>query len=140
MREGAEILAPVLTPHGFKFRLTDSGQSSGGHFACGDYVRGGWRLELHFRWSLGLVGYHHGNLSVGHEHYLWAVTGRRNMGQYPGFSDEPLHGFQTLARDLQVYFEAFLHGDAAQFEHICRDAERHADEWARMSPLQRLNT
>ena len=137
--EGSEILSPVLVPHGFAFRVIDAGPSSGGDFACGDFTRGAWRLELHFRFSLGLVCYHHGNISVGHEHYLWAVTGRRAAGEYPGFSDDPLHGFQGLATDLSAYFGAFLRGDVTQFQQICGEATRRAEEWSRMSPLQRLS-
>lgn len=49
---GAKILEQVLGPHGFEFRFQSEGQSSGGLFACGQFVRGDRALELHFRYSL----------------------------------------------------------------------------------------
>lgn len=117
----------------------DTGQSSGGTFAAGDYRRRSWSLELHVRQSLGLVSYHHRSLTLSHVSYLWAVSGRRDVGQYPGFSDDTLDSFRRLATDLQKYFSAFLCGDAVEFARIHSEAQRLGNERARLSPLQRLS-
>jgi hypothetical protein len=108
-RPGCEILDMVLVPLGFQFTLRDAGQSSGGDFAWGEYVRGDRRLELHFRWSLGLVMYHLGSTQVSHEGYVRAM-GAAGGNAYPGFSDNALDGFRHLRRDLEKYGEVFLRG------------------------------
>ena len=111
LRKGCEILDPVMNSHGFRFAKRDSGRGSGGYFANGDYVRGDRRLELHFRYSLGLVAYHIGAESVSHDAYLRALTKGEGGNQYPGFSDDPLEGFRHLAHDLQKFCSDFLSGD-----------------------------
>ena len=57
LREGTTILDPLLNEHGFNFVMTSAGKGSGGHFAVGEYRRGERRLELHYRWGLGIVCY-----------------------------------------------------------------------------------
>jgi len=111
LREGCEILDPVMNSHGFRFAPRNSGRGSSGYYANGDYVRGDRRLELHFMYSLGLVTYHIGAASVSHDAYLRALTKDEGGNQYPGFSDDPLNGFRHLAHDLQKFCSDFLSGD-----------------------------
>lgn len=54
---GVEILNPSMAAHGFVFGFGASGKGSGGLAAWGEFVRGARRLELNFRYSLGLVCY-----------------------------------------------------------------------------------
>jgi hypothetical protein len=108
LRAGCEILDPVLMADGFVRRKIQFGQGSGGSFARTEYQRGDRRLELHFRYSLGLVTYHVAALSLSHEAYMRAVLGRRGANQYPGFSEDPLDGFRHLRHDLERYCVDFL--------------------------------
>ena len=55
MAGGAAILARELSPAGFTFQMTSRGHNSGGSFAAGRFTRGDQYLEIHFRYSLGLV-------------------------------------------------------------------------------------
>jgi hypothetical protein len=139
LTRGADILAPALVPHGFSFHVTDSGHGSGGNFAVGDFIRGDRRLELHFRWSLGLVGYGLGKRAVGHEAYMWVVTGRRTGGSYPGASDSPLDGFECLRQDLVIHCSAFLSGTDAEFLNIITRADELLKWYASLSPLQKMD-
>jgi hypothetical protein len=111
LRAGAEILRPVMEPSGFAFVEGPSGGSSGGRFARGDFVRGDRRLELHLRYSLGLVTYHVGPYLAPHEAYMRELLGGRGGNRYPGFSDDPLDGFRNLAHDLATFAGDFLTGD-----------------------------
>jgi hypothetical protein len=127
---GVEVLGPELVPHGFRFEPRGAGHGSGGPFAWGEFVRGDRRLELHFRWSLGFVIYHVGELSLGHEAYLRALGIARGTSHYPGFSDDPLDGFRHLAQDLARYLTEFVQGDAAVFESAApAEMARLAREW-----------
>src|SRR6185503_3151202 len=108
---GARELEGLLVPQGFVFRVTDEGKSSGGGYVSGEYQRGERRLELHFRWSLGLVKYHVGEWSLGHAEYVRAVQAVTGIGvpaAYPGYSDDPLAAFRHLGQDLERFGEAFL--------------------------------
>jgi hypothetical protein len=53
--QGCKILEAPLVASGFQFISGQAGESSGGHFASGAYVRQGRKFEVHFRHSLGLV-------------------------------------------------------------------------------------
>ena len=113
--DGAEILTQTLAPHGFSFVQGPIGKGSGGHFASGDFVRGDRRLELHFRYGLGLVKYHLGDVSIDHETYL------RSLGKWPerrylDFSSEPLESFRALAHDLTRFCSDFLSGPGTEFK------------------------
>jgi len=119
---GVEILAPVLERHGFTHASSAAGDSSGGRYASSMWERGRRRVELHFRNSLGLVRYHLGDTSIAHEDYMWAVTGERNVTEYPGFSDDPLDGFRHLRSDLEKYASCFLSGSDASFLEIAHKA------------------
>ena len=110
-REGCEILDRIMQPHWFQFVPDESGMSLYGPYTRGNYVRGDSRLELHLRYSLGLVTYHIGDVSVSHDAYLRALTKGEGGNQYPGFSDDPLDGFRHLAHDLQKFCDDFLSGD-----------------------------
>jgi hypothetical protein len=68
--EGAQILARSLGQYGFQFQFREEGQGSGGAFAWGEFVRGGRKLELHFRFNLGMVRYHADDQSASHESYM----------------------------------------------------------------------
>jgi hypothetical protein len=130
LRAGCEILDLVMNSHRFRFALRDSGQSCGGDYANGDYVRGDRSLELHFRYSLGLVAYHIGDMSVSHDAYLSALTKGEGGNQYPGFSDDPLDGFRHLAHDLQKFCDDFLSGDGKVLIAAVQD-QRASEENAR---------
>lgn len=110
LKAGCEILDPILNPHGFVFCEIKAGQGSGGYFATGNYVCGNCSLELHFRYSLGLVTYYIGPHSVTHESYMRELLGNQGGNQYPGFSEDPLDGFHHLASDLRNYGQDFLSG------------------------------
>jgi hypothetical protein len=110
LEAGRKILDPILGPPGFVFAHTANGDSSGGCFAAGEYVRESRRLELHFRYSLGLVTYHIDSFSASHEAYMRELLGNAKLNQYPGFSDDPVDGFRHLAHDLAIYGQDFLFG------------------------------
>jgi hypothetical protein len=115
LKKGCTILDAVLVPRGFNFEFAGAGKGSGGHFATGSYANGERRIELHFRFSLGLVAYHFGSVSIGHKAYMGAILGSGGGNKFPGFSDGPLAGFRGLAYDLETYAKAFLAGDMAEF-------------------------
>ncbi len=120
--KGAAVLATVLTPHGFIFQLKGNGKGSGGDFAFGEFSRENRILELHFRYSLGLVTYHVGNCILSHETYL-RYLGKWQQHKYPGFSDDPLQAFCDLGCDIQDFCEDFVCGSGEDF---CRFAQEHA--------------
>ena len=125
---GAHELDAVLGPARFCFSATDEGRSSGGLYASGEYLRGDRRLELHFRWSLGLVKYHVGGLSLSHADYVRAVkatAGATEQAKYPGFSANPVDGFRHLADDLAHFGETFLSGSDAEFAALHAWAKEH---------------
>ena len=107
---GSVILEPVLLPHGFRFEFRDVGKSAGGLFAWGEFVHCDRRLELHYRFSLGLVAYHALGKKVSHEAYMREL-GRWGNNRYPGFSFGHLEDFHDLAHDL-LSADDFLSGDA----------------------------
>jgi len=134
LREGRAALDPVLGAHGFSFKEGPAGRSSGGPYASGIYVNGNRTLEIHFRFSLGLVTYHFGERSVDHESYMRAVLGNAGGNRYPGFSDDPISEFENLAYDLENFARAFLTGDFKEFARYISAAE----EWKRLPGLARL--
>lgn len=97
--------------------MIGSDGGSGGEFGETAYTRENRRLELHFRYSLGLVVYHVGTVSLPHEDYMRAVLGRGGANQYPGFSEDPLDGFRHLRHDLARYWSEFLTGSELDFVH-----------------------
>ncbi|MCZ8064038.1 hypothetical protein [Silanimonas sp.] len=117
LRAGRELIDPILLPCGFSWGYGASGASSGGNFASGCYSRDDRALELHYRFSLGLVSYRMGELCIDHAEYM-SVVAQRGQSQYPGFSDDPLDGFRHLAHDLVAYCAAFLRGPDAEFARV----------------------
>lgn len=108
--EGSKLLEPVLLRHGFEFTLIDSGKSSGGEFASGEFRRGGRVLEFHFRHSLGMVTYHLDSRSISHQEFMRSVLQKPNGSHYPGFSNDPLDAFRHLRLDLEEHCMDFLEG------------------------------
>jgi hypothetical protein len=108
--KGIALLNPLLAAHGFIFKDSGKGNSSGGPFACGEFKKDGRWLELHFRNSLGLVSYHLDVRAMSHQDYMRSVNGNPNSSHYPGFSDDPLDGFRHLLLDLQEHGADFLSG------------------------------
>jgi hypothetical protein len=123
LEEGAKLLRPVLEHHGFAFVAGDSGASSGGLFASGEFVRGDRRLELHVRHGLGLVRYHVGEATLDHESYL-RDGGHWSKRSYPDFSSDPIQGFVALAKDLAAFFPDFLGGDGRAFRALAAEQAR----------------
>lgn len=110
LNKGAKLLEPLLVSHGFAFRLIGAGKGSGGYYATGEFRRGDRGLEMHFRYSLGMVTYRVGGLSMDHEDYMRSVLGKRFASHYPGFSNDPLDAFRDLLFDLEAYCGEFLEG------------------------------
>ena len=136
LQQGAAILAPALAPHGFHFSLVASGNASGGAFAQGEFVCGNRKLELHFRFSLGLVNYHLGVFTLTHEDYMRALLGRSGASRYPGFSDDALAAFEALRRDLLEHCSDFVSGPGEQFRQ-CVQAHK---KYASLSGFQKMET
>jgi hypothetical protein len=103
---GVDILRPLLEPHGFVFELETVGTGSGGLFASGAFKKDERRLELHFRYSLGLVRYHINQDSLDHETYM-RLLGVYGRNQYPDFPQEPLDSFRHLAADIWQLLRRF---------------------------------
>lgn len=121
---GSAILSEVLEKYGFAFRFVGSGRGSGGNFASGEFVRANRKLELHFRYALGLVSYHLDSRSLSHEMYMLSVLGKRYTSRYPGFDSDPLDGLRNLRADLEEYGSDFLAGtDAVFLAHFERAAD-----------------
>jgi hypothetical protein len=123
LKVGVEVLDDLLRSQGFVYTPTTVGVGSGGSFAAGEFRRGNRTLELHYRYSLGLVAYHVGDLVLSHEDYMWSVVGRRWATDYPGFSKEPLDGFRHLLSDLTHHCIGFLEGSDADFARHVERAE-----------------
>lgn len=118
---GSEILVPLLLKHGFEFKLVGGGSSSGGEFAFGEFRRDTRRLELHVRYSLGMVTYHFANRSMSHQDYMRSVLGRPSASHYPGFSSDPLNAFRHLYLDLDEHGADFLQGTDSALLHRLDD-------------------
>jgi hypothetical protein len=88
----------------------------------------GRRLELHFRYSLGLVRYHVDGQSLTHEELVRAVRTTNAMqeeGQYPGFSDDSLDTFRRLRADLERFGSVFTSGTDEEFRVLKRWVDEH---------------
>jgi hypothetical protein len=92
------------------------------------------KLEIHFRYALGLVTYYFGKVSADHESCMPVLLGNAGGNRTPGFSDAPLSGFADLAHDLQTHATAFLSGDFTEFAR-CISA---AKEWKKIPGFARL--
>ena len=121
LQEGRKFIDPIMKANGFHWEDGLAGKSSGGYSACGQYIKGGRRLELHFRYSLGLVTYHLADASLSHEDYMrYIATGK---AEYPGFSENPMDGFKHLAHDLKSFASDFLSGSGQEFIGAKKTAE-----------------
>jgi hypothetical protein len=128
LQRGAAELAEVLGPAGFQFVETDEGAGSGGSFASGEFRRGDRRLELQVRSSLSLVRYHFGEQLLSHEELVRGVRALERIseeGEYPGFSDDPVAGFQRFRRDLERFGGIFLGGGAKAFRALKKWVDKH---------------
>ncbi|MDD4892152.1 MAG: hypothetical protein PHU85_19690 [Phycisphaerae bacterium] len=115
---GAVILEPAMGPAGFKFQLDATGRGSGGDFATGSFVRGDRRLELHYRWGLGIVVYHVGEWTLDHRSYMKLLDVDLESEFRSSSLDKTLDGFERLKKDLQRFGADFLNGDASQFRKL----------------------
>ena len=134
LRKGCAVLDPVMKEYGFSFLEERAGRGSGGPFASAAYVRSDWKLEISFRFSLGLVTYQFGETCIDHEAYMRAVLGESRGNRYPGFSDDPLSAFQDLAFDLRNFAKAFLEADSCQFARYAAEAEK----WKKIPGIARI--
>ena len=132
LRQGCEILDPLMRAHGVAFGKTCSGRGSGGPFARGSYLNGDRELELHFRFSLGLVTYHFRDIQIGHESLMRLVAENCRVSKYPGFSEDPLDAFRGLAYDLENFGSAFLLGDFETFSRCVTAATKQRSGFARI--------
>lgn len=128
--KGAHILESVLGPKGFQFHFRGEGKGSGGNFAWGEFVRGERKLELHFRFSLGLVSYHVADQGASHGAYM-AELGVSDKCRYPGVSEDPEAAFSDLAHDL-AFADDFVSGSAevllaAAAKEAITSAKQHAE-------------
>jgi hypothetical protein len=122
-RAGCAILDDVMNAQGFFLIKGPSGNSSGGNFASGEFVKADRRLAVHLRNSLGLVTYHVGSLSIKHEAYMRALLGPDGGNRYPGFSTDRLDGFRNLAYDLAHFCGDFLNGSGEEFKRCVINAK-----------------
>lgn len=136
LRAGAEVLSPILHPHGFKFKEGTSGVGSGGAFASGTFERGDRIIELHFRHSLGLVSYRIGSSLIDHENYL-RFSGHWADRRYPGYSATPLEGFAALAHDLSAFFTDFLAGTGEKFKMVVAEYAANPNRYRGFSALSK---
>jgi hypothetical protein len=134
LMRGCTILDGVLSKHGFNKQEITSGKGSGGYYAETSYTNGSRKLELHYRWSLGLVTYHFGSITLDHEAYMHALLGSNGGNKYPGFSDDPLEQFRSLVHDIEKFALAFLVGDEVEFGRCAELARKHAS----LSGFERL--
>jgi len=112
--EGAALLAPLLTAHGFEYIPGVVDRGSGGRFAQGAFVRDSRCLEFSTRHSLGDVVYRLGEHALPHVAFMRAVA-PRGAARYPGFRSDPLDSFRDLAADIAAYGTAFLTGTNEAF-------------------------
>lgn len=133
-KKGVNILNLLLLSNGFLYVAGESGPSSGGSYACGAYMKEGRKLEIHFRYRLGLVTYHVGTDSLRHEVFMRALLGRDGGNRYPGYSDDPIDAFLDLRHDLERFGEDFLSGVGNTFRNCVEKA--HAAQ--RLTPLERM--
>jgi len=124
-----------MEANGFHWEDGWSGEGSGGSSDSGGYIKADRKLELHFRWSLGMVTYHIGPSCILHKDYMWSVAGKGNAS-YPGFSKNPIDGFRHLAEDLKKYGADFLSGSGAEFENAFREKKRRDS----LSGFQKLSS
>jgi hypothetical protein len=135
LEKGRKYIDSIMESNGFQWESGLSGRGSGGQFDRGQYIKDDRKLDLHFRYSLGLVKYHIGNISLSHEDYMSYVAGKGNS-KYPGFSSDPYDGFRHLADDLKNYAKDFLSGTGEEFIK----AKEKAIEREKLSGFKKLSS
>jgi len=125
LQRGLDLLDPVMRAHNFSYAEGPSGRSSGGYFASGAYSRDDRKLEIHYRYGVGLITYHVGASSLRHEVFMRALLGPEGGNRFPGFSVEPMDAFRDLQYDLQTYTGDFLSGSGEMFR-TCVESARAA--------------
>jgi hypothetical protein len=135
LREGVAILETVLVPIGFHFSFGGEGKGSGGMFALGEFVRGDRRLEIHFRYNLGLVRYHVGTVNASHDFYM-AELGVREKCKYPGYSDDFRDAFRDLTHDLG-FADDFLTGTGAVLKQAGIKESKAAKPWPPLGSVKK---
>ena len=120
LSEGVKVLSPYLEPLGFRFELKGTGKSSGGTFAYGHFIKRGRlfgrqrKIELHFRFSLGLVSYTVGDLVLSHQDFV-DLLDKHGKNKYPNFSDDPQDAFHCLLWDIKNILNDFTEHKAVIF-------------------------
>ena len=123
MSHGIPILEDVLAPSGFAWVPGRKGKGSGGYSVCGAFVRGSRKLELHYRYNLGMVTYHVESSSADHESFMRVVVPKGKRSNYPGFSQEgSIDAFKHLASDLRNYCQVFLDGPDDELREVVHAA------------------
>jgi hypothetical protein len=138
LRDGSEILKPVMNRHGFSFSIDGEGSSSGGNFAFGSWIKKDRKLEYSFPFSLGLVEFSLSTKAIEHEFFLWALSGEKHKAKYPGPSEDPLDGFRRLLDDLNQFCAVFLTGSDLELTYAIRKAEVLKDYWESLNPFKRM--
>lgn len=113
---GAKILEPIMGRYGFQFKLLKSGSGSGGAFACGHYVNGDRRLELHYRYGLGMVIYRAGKAELSHRDYVERLGVLTESQFVWNAKEESLSGFDWLREDIERFCRSFLIGQCEHFD------------------------
>lgn len=140
LTEGVKILSSYLEPLGFRFELQGTGKSSGGTSAYGHFIKSGGlfdrsrKIELHFRYSLGLVSYAVGKLVLSHQDYV-DLLGRHGLNKYPNFSDDPQEAFHCLLWDLKHILSDFTECKAIVFR---QKAPKRVEEIVEQHEASRL--
>lgn len=111
------------------------GAALGGNFATGRFTRGDQYLEIHFRYSLGLVTFRWGDSRLSHADYL---AGLGETGTYPGYGTDPLNGFRHLVRDLTGPLSGFRDRDRGGYERSLQAAKQPCLERFRDAGSQQL--
>jgi len=132
--EGATALGEVVEPHGFAFRLTESGAGSGGSFAAGVFERGDRSIEFSFRYGLGMVSYRLGSVVLDHETFM-RFSGNWPQRRYPGLGVDPMDSFRALAQDLQSFFGDFVAGSGEEFLAVAKDAAANPNRYKGFAAL-----
>jgi hypothetical protein len=119
LQRGVEILNPVLVPNGFKFKMGACGSGSGGPFASGMFQKQKRALEIHVRFSLGLVTYLFDDAPLDHVTYM-RFLGAHGRNRYPNFSEDIGEQFEALTSDLREFCSEFISGSGEQFNKFAQ--------------------
>lgn len=134
---GVEILNPFMRSQGFRFALDRVGNASGGRVAVGAYARKERRLELHYRYGLGIVRYRIGTHALGHAVYI-RLLGVSAESQWVRVAmDQTLEGFHRLLHDLRHFCDDFLAGSGEQFIMLAEQFARNPRMFSGFGALDR---